>query len=155
MRALRAFLTVAVLLAATLPARAGDETLFEFERLRGIPTAGLNVRDIPGGGLPWTIRKGEAKLGTDGTLKVEVEGLVLAAGPNAGTNPVAMFMATLSCLDAAGSIRNISTAPVPASAAGDARIEQVLALPETCLGPIVFVRAGLPTNTRWFAISGF
>jgi hypothetical protein len=147
----RVLLSVALLLLSTVPALAGA-ALFEFERLRGIPTGGLAVRDIPGGGVPWTIARGEARLDADGTLKVEVEGLVIVA---TGVNPISQFMATLSCLNADGTINNISTQPVPATSTGDARIEEVLTLPTTCLGPIVFVRAGLPTNQRWFAISGF
>ncbi len=147
------WLVALVLFPALAGPAVASENLFEFSRLRGIPTAGVAIRNIAGGGLPWTIERGEAKLEEDGTLKVEVEGLVLAAGPAAGTNPVSQFTATLSCLNADGTIDNISTAPVPASSRGDARIEQVLSLPETCLGPIVFVQ-GFP-SLRWFAISGF
>ncbi len=154
MRVSRVVLTLILWLASAVPALAG-ESLFEFERFRGIPTGGLRIRGIDGGGVPWSIDRGEAKLEEDGTLKVEVEGLVLAAGPTAGTNPVPQFVATLSCQNADGSINNITTGPVPATTTGDARIEQVLDLPDVCLGPIVFVRAGLETNTRWFAISGF
>ncbi len=152
MKTSRVALIFTVLLASALPALAG-ESLFEFERLRGIPTAGLTIRDIIGGGVPWTIDRGEAKLNEDGTLKVEVQGLVLAAGPSAGTNPIPQFVATLSCQNADGSVNNITTEPVPATSTGDARIEEVLTLPDTCLAPIVFVQ-GFP-NLRWFAISGF
>ncbi|MBI2371567.1 MAG: hypothetical protein HYV08_15270 [Deltaproteobacteria bacterium] len=148
----RVVLSTALLLASAIPAVAGDR-LFEFERLRGIPTAGVALRNIAGGGLPWTLTRGEARLDTDGAFKVEVEGLVLAAGPNAGTNPNSQFVATLSCRNADGTLNNITTAPVPATSTGDARIETVVALPSVCLGPIVFVQ-GFP-NLRWFAISGF
>lgn len=154
MRACRVLLSVALVFTVAVPALAWG-ALFEFERLRGIPTGGLAVRDIPGGGVPWTLARGRAQLDVDGTLKVEVEGLVLAVGPNAGTNPVGQFLATLSCLNADGTINNISTSPVPATPTGDARIEEVLTLPETCLGPIVFVRGVVAPTPRWFAISGF
>jgi hypothetical protein len=136
-------------LVSVVPALAG-ESLFEFERFRGIPTGGLAIRNIAGGGVPWSIDQGEAKLDEDGTLKVEVEGLVITA---TGVNPVSQFVATLSCLNADGIINNIRTNPVPATSTGDAQIEEVLALPDTCLAPIVFVQ-GFP-NLRWFAISGF
>lgn len=150
MSVFRIFLSVALLLTSAVPSLAG-EALFEFEGLRGIPTAGLAVRNIAGGGVPWTISRGEARLDEDGTLKVEVEGLVVAA---TGVNPVGQFIATLSCLNADGTINNINTSPVPATSTGDARIEEVLTLPATCLGPIVFVGRLSPTQ-RWFAISGF
>lgn len=152
MKTFRILVAAALALATAAPALAA-ETLFEFERLRGIPTAGLTIRDIQGGGLPWSIERGEARLAEDGTLKVEVEGLVLAAGPLAGTNPIAQFIATLSCLSADGATSNVSTQPVPATSTGDAEIEEVLTLPETCLAPVVFVQ-GFP-NRRWFAVSGF
>lgn len=151
---LLAVLGVAASMIFSGPVVAGD-TLVDFEQLRGIPTGGLTIRDIPGGGLPWTIRRGQAQLAADGTLRVEVEGLVLAAGPNAGTNPVAEFIATLSCLNANGTLNNLNTAPVPATSTGDASIEETLTLPDTCLGPIVFVRGVLAPTPRWFAISGF
>ncbi|MBI2493408.1 MAG: hypothetical protein HY616_03675 [Candidatus Rokubacteria bacterium] len=151
MRVFRMLAVVTVLLSPVVA--HADEALVEFETLRGIPVAGVAIRNIAGGGLPWAIQRGEAKLEEDGTLKVEVEGLVLAAGPAAGTNPVAQFIATLSCQNADGTINNMSTAPVPASSAGDARIRERLTLPEVCLGPMVFVQ-GFP-NLRWFAVSGF
>lgn len=154
MHALRWLISGILLVTSAVPALAGD-ALFEFDRLRGIPTAGLVVRDIPGGGVPWTISRGEARLTEDGTLTVEVEGLVLAAGPSAGTNPVPFFKATLSCLNADGTVNNTSTQPAPATSTGDSRVEEQLALPEVCLAPIVLVRAATATNTRWFAVSGF
>lgn len=145
-------LSLVLVLASVLPVLA-DDALFKFEQLRGIPTAGLALRNIAGGGLPWTIDRGEAKLDANGTLKVEVQGLVLAAGALAGTNPVSQFIATLSCLNADGTINNISTQPVPATTTGDAEVKETLSLPDVCLAPIVFVR-GFP-NLRWFAVSGF
>lgn len=154
MRPSRVFVALALCLSFAVPAAAGD-SVFEFGKLRGIPTPGLNIRDIPGGGLPWTITRGEAQLDQDGVLRVEVEGLVLAAGPSAGTNPVPQFVATLSCLNADGSVNNVSTTPVPATSTGDAEIQEALTLPDTCLGPIVFVRGVLAPTPRWFAISGF
>jgi hypothetical protein len=141
-----------LLVAAMGPVTAG-EALLEFEQLRGVPTPLLSIRDITGGGTPWTIARGEARLDEDGTLRVAVEGLVLAAGPNAGSNTVAQFFATLSCLNADGTVNNIDTDPAPATPTGDAKIEEVLPLPDVCLGPMVFVRSA--ANGRWFAISGF
>jgi len=152
MRIAGAVLCLALILASPLAALA-DDALLKFPTLRGIPVANVAIRNIAGGGLPWALERGEAKLDADGTLKVEVQGLVLAAGPAAGTNPIGQFIATLSCLNGDGTINNISTQPVPATSAGDAEIKQTLALPATCLAPVVFVQ-GFP-NLRWFAVSGF
>ncbi len=159
MRAFRVGFGVALLLilfqTSPSPSLAGEKFL-EFERFRGIPVAGVAIRGIPGGGAPWTITEGQARLDDDGTLEVEVVGLVLAAGPSAGTNPINQFIATLSCVNADGTVNNINTNPVPATSTGDARIKQVITRPNTCLGPIVFVRGVIPARGNpWFAISGF
>lgn len=149
MSSFRILLSLAFLLTFAAPSLAAD-ALFEFEQLVGIPTGGLTIRDIPGGGVPWAIGRSGARLDGDGRFKVEVEGLVVASS---GVNPRAQFVAILSCLNADGTLNNIQTGPVDVGPAGDARIEQVLTLPATCLGPIVFV-AGI-NPLRWFAISGF
>jgi hypothetical protein len=152
MRTRRILLPLIACLALALPAAAA-ENLVQFEELRGIPVANVVIRNIAGGGLPWSIERGDATLKSDGTLKVDVRGLVLAAGPNAGGNPIGQFIATVSCLNGDGTINNVSSAPVPASPDGDARIHETLVLPETCLAPVIFVQ-GFP-NLRWFAVSGF
>lgn len=141
-----------LVLLLVVPMAQAAETVLEFKTFAGVPNPPVTIREIPGGGAAWTIARGEARLDEDGTLKVEVEGLVLVG---TGTNPVARFMATLSCLDAQGVTRNLSTRSVLVGSDGNARIEEKLTLPATCLAPIVFVRAGLPTNMRWFAVSGF
>jgi hypothetical protein len=74
----------------------------------------------------------------------------------AGINPVPQFFATLSCLDTHANVVNIDTAPVPATKEGDAKIKEVLALPETCIAPIVLVRGvAAAFSNPWFAASGF
>ena len=116
-------------------------------------TPNIVVRNVPGGGAAWTIARGEAQLDQDGTLKVEVEGLVLVA---TGVNPVGQFFATLSCLNANGTENNISTSAVQATSTGNATIEEALTLPSTCLAPIVLVRGVIPARGNpWFAVSGF
>ena len=159
-------------------ARAGEgEKLFEFKQMVGVSGVFRGVtmplRAVPGGGAPWVIDKGEAKLEENGKLKVEVEGLVIdpAFGPPfGGTNPVPRFFATLSCLDpATGVVDNLNTKTVVATSQGDAKIKVVLDLPDTCVAPIVFVRgdlssipnnpfnnpAGPDPSDPWFAASGF
>jgi hypothetical protein len=150
------------------------KALFEFETLTGAPRpyagggADAAIRGVPAGGLPWVIGSGEARLGEDSMLKVEVEGLVFDPADAtvierglAGRNTVAQFKAIVSCqtvVDGAAAVVNVSTAPVPATiglaaaGGGNALIEEVLALPSPCIAPIVFVTS--PTG-NWFAISGF
>ncbi|HEV8633399.1 MAG TPA: hypothetical protein VG370_04040 [Chloroflexota bacterium] len=112
------------------------------------------IRGVAGGGLPWAIAEGRGELRADGRLEVHVRGLVLAAGPSAGTNPVANFRALVSCqsfTDATPTVVNVSTDDVPATTTGDADIEATVSLPSPCFAPIIFV-----TNPagRWFAVTG-
>lgn len=119
------------------------------------------VRGLPGGGLPWVLRRAKGKLRSDGRLDVRVEGLVLARrapvpAPLRGTNPVPQFRAVVSCLtrDAAGTgvaTVNRFTNPVPATPDGDARIRARVALPAPCVAPVVFVTS--PAGA-WFASTG-
>jgi hypothetical protein len=150
--------------------------VLEVESMIGVPrpyTGATNaIRGIPGGGLPWVISKGEAKLLADGHVTVEVEGLVfnpddaaVIARGFAGLNNVPAFRAIVSCqtvqIDGAGNpqaaIVNVQTDPFPATqglaseGGGDARIDQTIALPSPCIAPIVFVTS--PTGA-WFATAG-
>lgn len=117
------------------------------------------IRGVPGGGLPWQIGDAQADLRADGSLKVEVEGLVLATRapvPPAlqGTNPIAQFKAIVSCaaiVDGAASTVNVSTPLAAASKTGDAEIEAQLQLPSPCFAPIVFVTS---PGGAWFAATG-
>jgi len=115
------------------------------------------IRGINGGGLPWTLTSASGQLLSNGSLDIEVRGLVLAAGANAGSNPAAAFGATVSCLGADGSVQNIQAGTFPATTGpareggGDARIRAQVALPETCIAPIIFVTSA---TGSWFAATG-
>src|SRR5262249_12308928 len=58
--------------------------------------AGTAIRGIHGGGIPWALSSAHGELSADGRLRVNVRGLVLAAGPNSGTNPIPTFRAIVS-----------------------------------------------------------
>ncbi len=50
----------------------------------------------------------------------------------------------------------VSTTAVPLSPEGDAKVHERIALPATCLAPIVLVRADIPGSTDpWIAATGF
>jgi hypothetical protein len=110
------------------------------------------IRGVNAGGLPWVLDRGEARISDGGEIDVRVRGLVLAAGPNAGTNPVAEFRAIVSCLTDMHEVVNVMSATAPATPEGDARIRDELELPDPCLAPILFVTS--PAGA-WFAVSGF
>lgn len=140
--------------------KSSSSAILEFDSMVSVsgPFVGTvnPIRGISGGGLPWAISEGKGELKASGKLEVEVKGLVLAAGPLTGTNPVANFRAILSCMTIDGTgnpaIVNLSTGDFPATTTGNAEIEETLTLPSTCLAPIIFVTS--PTGA-WFAVTGF
>ena len=116
-------------------------------RLTGIPTGGLVLHGITGGGVPWKIDEGRAKLFADGRLQVEVRGLVVASS---GVNPVATGRAIVTC----SSVAVASTGAVPFSPTGDADVDTSINLPSTCLAPAVFFAGVTGNGDRWFAVTG-
>ena len=145
-------------------ASAKEPKILEFDTMVGVP-AGLTgaqsqgpLRGISGGGIPWTLSSARGELSVSGHLEIEVQGLVLAAGSNAGSNPAAVFRALVSCVKSDGTFDNILTGPFPATTGaasaggGNAKIETNVSLPEPCIAPIIFV-----TNNggSWFAATGF
>jgi len=163
---------VAILIAAVLAvglvaqasgASSSGKDVLAFDTLVGVsgPFVGAAnpIRDVSGGGLPWQIDKGTGELRADGSLKVEVEGLVLLeAAPVPpelqGTNPIPAFRAVVSCLttvNGAVATSNVSTDPFPATPTGDAKIRATITLPSSCFAPILFVTS--PTGA-WFAVTG-
>lgn len=103
------------------------------------------------------ISSASGELKANGRLELAVRGLVLAAGANAGSNPIASFRAVVSCLTDAGGVQNVQTDAFPAttgpasSGGGNARIEANLSLPQPCIAPIVFVTS---PGGAWFAATG-
>lgn len=140
---------------------AKDTKFLEFETMVGIPQAFTGtqnpIRDIDGGGLPWTIASASGELKSNGRLEIKVRGLVLAAGANAGSNPLASFRAIVSCLASDGTTQNIVTEEFPAttgpasSGGGNAKIKTTVSLPQPCLAPIVFVTSA---GGAWLAVTG-
>jgi hypothetical protein len=154
----------AALMVPALSAGSQDSRkVLDFNVMAGVVepfTGAANpIRGVAGGGLPWEIDQGKGTLRSDGRLRVEVEGLVLARRapvPAAlqGTNPIASFMAVVSCLTPNGSTAattNVSTGLAPATSSGAAVIDATVDLPEPCLAPIVFVTS---PGGAWFAVTG-
>ena len=143
------------------PARANESTILEFGTMVGIPQAFTGtqnpIRGINGGGLPWMLTSAKGELKGSGKLEINVEGLVLAAGPNVGLNPIANFRAIVSCLTSDAAVQNVTSGLFPATTGaaatggGNAKIETTLALPQPCLAPLIFVTS--PTGS-WFAVTG-
>jgi hypothetical protein len=142
-------LTLLAVLAigATASTAAGGPKVLD-ARLTGIPQAGLVLHGLTGGGVPWVIDEGRAKLFADGRLEVEVDGLVLAT---TGINPAPNGRAVVTC----SSVEVARTGIVPFSREGDASISTQVDLPDSCLAPAVFFLGVLPSGAQpWFAVTG-
>jgi hypothetical protein len=150
--------------ASVSTAIAKGPKVLKYNSMVGVP-AGLTgaqsqvpLRGITGGGIAWTIGEASGELRASGHLEISVQGLVLAAGTNAGSNPSAVFRALVSCVNSDGTFTNILTDAFPATTGpasaggGNAEIETDVILPQPCIAPIVFVTS----NTGfWFASTGF
>ena len=100
------------------------------------PVAGSLPTDPPlfgvnPGGAPWVVDKGSLTLRADGRLDVKVVGLVI---PDRG-NPLPTLAASVVCNGAVVA----TTATVPFSPDGDARIRTSVTLPQRCLAPAVLL----------------
>ena len=137
--------------------------ILKFDTMVGIP-AGLTgaqsvtpLRGISGGGLPWTLRSASGELKASGRLEIQVRGLVLAAGANAGSNPLQTFRATVSCLGSDGTPQNVQTEEFSAttgpasSGGGNAKIKTTVDLPQPCIAPIIFITSA---GGNWLAVTG-
>jgi hypothetical protein len=161
---LSAFLLLSTFFAGSATSAVAKEPkILEFDTMVGVP-AGLTgaqsvvpLRGISGGGLPWAIAEASGELSANGHLEISVQGLVLAAGANAGSNPVANFRGLVSCVKSDGTFANIPTDLFPATTGpaseggGNAKIEADVVLPQPCIAPIIFVTN---PNGGWFAATG-
>jgi hypothetical protein len=117
---------------------------------------GPTLFGVAPGGIDWVINaKGTAKVDRDGRVRVRIEGLVFAEGPNVGKNTVPQLAATVYC----GGTAVGTTKAVPFSPEGDARIDETLATapPRPCLAPAVLINpapGGTPATGVYIAASG-
>jgi len=151
-RTIRLILSLAALAALVLGSvastTAGGPKVLD-ARMAGIPTGGLALHGLIGGGVPWSLEDGRAMLFADGRLHVEVQGLVVTAS---GVNPIATGRAIVTC----SSAPVVSSPIVPFSPAGDAEVNAIVDLPASCLAPAVFFVGITGTGAeRWFAVTGW
>lgn len=96
------------------------------------------ILGVDPGMVPWQIKPSRVRLLRDGTLVVNVDGLVVIGK---GTNPVPDIAATVYCNGMAAA----TTAPVGFSATGNARIRSRLSLPAFCPVPAVLLNPATGT----------
>ena len=105
------------------------------------PTVEPTIGGIAPGGFPWVLDTGQVTLTKSGRLEASVEGLLFGPGAPANlvgtTGPIKQVFASVVCAN--GPV--ISTSAVTFSTDGDAHINQQVALPAQCVGPIVLIRA--------------
>jgi hypothetical protein len=117
------------------------------------------INGVNAAGLPWAIAGIFGDVAANGQLDLSVQGLVLANDPSVPptlrlVNPVPTFVAVVSCMTvSAGQVTtvNVVSAGFPADRAGNAFTNQMLALPQPCVAPVVFVG---PSATTYFAVTG-
>lgn len=164
------------LLSVGIPARAADtvfpKNLVSFNSMVGnsapyIKSDGVTIRGILGGPFPWDLTQATGTLMSNGALHIQVQGLIIPASAGFGYNPAPFFQAVVSCrtltADADGNYyRNIVTPPADTTMIGDPKhgdavINANVALPDTCIAPIVFVTSPAgknPPTGFWFAATG-
>lgn len=110
------------------------------------------VRGVQPPGQPWVIRDLRADVRTDGSIRVDGRGLLLAGGNNVGMTSNLRVFATLICEAAAPfTERNTTLAGVPLEPNGDFRIDDVLSsVPSECASPVLLIR-NTAGNRAWFA----
>src|SRR3954463_1221560 len=97
-----------------------------------------DLHGVKAGAAPWVLKRGDARLQRDGRLQVRIRGLVIPSPTLDGTpGPVQRVNAALYCGDDTAAAD--TTASVPISRQGDARIDETLTLPAKCLGPVLLI----------------
>lgn len=110
------------------------------------------VRGIQPPGQLWTIKDLDAKIKTNGDIKVEGKGLILAGGNSVGRATDQSVFATLICEAAAPfTERSTTLTGVPLTAGGDFKIDDVLSPlpPADCASPMLLIRNA--SGAVWFA----
>lgn len=110
----------------------GGRTILDAELAGSLTTDPVLFQNVAPGGANWVIGNGEARLRHDGRLDVRVRGLVLTSS---GANPITQLSASVACNGAVVA----TTAVVPFSSTGDAKINAKVALPKRCIAPVVLL----------------
>jgi hypothetical protein len=87
----------------------------------------------------WSLEEGSVRIGWGGKFELEVEGLVMTA--IGATGPVTGIDAALFRGADSNTTPAATTGVFPISTDGDASIETTVALPSSCVAPIVLVNS--------------
>jgi hypothetical protein len=127
----------------------GETPVSNIAATTGLPTPNI-VKGTSPGGQPWVISRLVADVRADGRISVDGRGLLLAGGPNIGTNGGQSVRARLFC--GVVPVAFTTTDPVPLEPDGDFRIDAMLNAvpPQPCDAPTLLILNGA-TPDRWFA----
>jgi hypothetical protein len=120
------------LVAGSAAASSGSPVDLLRAPVQGSLTTDPALFGVSPGAAPWVIRSGEAKVESDGTVKVSLTGLLI---PGVGVGPVRTVSAGVVCNGTPAA----TTGAVPLSTAGDAEVKATVALPDRCLAPAVLI----------------
>ena len=150
-------LALVLLVQVSGASSSSNNKILEFRTMIGVsgPFVGANpINGVTGAGAAWRIDSARGELQTDGSLEVEVKGLVLV---NTGMNPQSAFRAVVACqtiVNGQATTASAVTPAFPATQQGDSEIEANVSIPSPCFDPAVFVTTGAGTPPRWFAVTG-
>lgn len=144
------------LLGTAISAQAGEVLRAD---LKACLHDGTNIGDVNSCGKVWKLKSGRAVLDSDGSLKVEVKGLVLndeSTGQYNGTpDGVDAVAAAVICNGASGAAVAAQAEPVLLSKSGDAKISVKLDL-RACNAPVVVLRERYEGKIGgWLAGTGY
>jgi hypothetical protein len=165
---LSVFLTALFPLSALAQMQRPGSTLVTFDGGIGVmpvasgvgpgPTANavnLNiVRGVQPPGEPWVISALKATVKTNGNIRVDGRGLLLAGGDAIGSTANLSVFATLICQPTAPfDQHSTNPAGVPLEPDGDFLIKDVLspAPPANCVSPVLLIRVTGAQPNPWFA----
>lgn len=149
------------------------KTILKFHTMVGntspyIAAYPVAIRGILGGPKPWDLTRAVGELKSDGTLHIEIKGLIIPASvPGFGFNPAKYFQAVVSCRTLAPHggtyYKNLVTPKADTRMIGNyklgnAVIDGKVSLPDPCIAPIVFVTSPAfknPPTGYWFAATGY
>lgn len=100
------------------------------------------VRGVTPGGRPWTIADLTATVDTDGRIRVNGRGLLIAGGDRIGQSLQLQVGATLICESSLPFTQHNTAGTVTLDENGDFRIDDVLqTVPSDCPSPLLLIRA--------------
>jgi hypothetical protein len=107
--------------------------------LKACPTK-VAIGDVPSCGKVWKLASGSAELKKDGTLMVEVKGLVLNDASTGSFNGTPDGVDGVAAAVLCGGKVVAQTDVVPLSKTGDATVNAKVSVPSTCTTPVIVLR---------------